>query len=279
MKSLWAFLLLVCVCESSLWPLLSSTIMRGRSYRRSGQNEDVSNKLDAYGEIPQLNKAVQATAQANSIAVMKSSNQSLLVFMLSDALHKLLLPVGAQQLKALDRDLYLLCTGFAGDCRAVTRFARQVVVNHTMNFACNPSAGYVARSMGQYFQAQLSNNGARALACHAFICHISNSSFIKTTLYEIDPTGRVQEVLAGAAGRNRDSAITAMIQHLDSSSEGAIAMVNVTVESGREWMGEAWKEQLANGDKMLRAFPLGPQQLQASTETGQNKTKVAIVTN
>lgn len=245
--------LVVEVLQASLFTTFSLNVLRPSRSPRRVEEEDITSKLDQFGDIPQLSNAFKALEQASSIAVIQLANNTTLVGLLADHAQKLLVPIGAQQLKVLDYpNMHILLTGFAGDGRSVLRHARQVVVNHTMALDCAPSPRKVAKCLGEYMHSFLSQN-MRPLACHAFIIHTTGRK--ACSIFEVDPSGSMQQVIAGVAGRGAEQGRQLLEQRL-----GQPLGQPLDEAEARRLIEEMWKDQLADAPidqkKQLKFFVL-----------------------
>eukprot|EP01039_Chlorochromonas_danica_P005747 gene5747-6331_t len=248
------------LCASSSLVTLFSSVLRprGPSRRSSSERQEVTNRLDQFGDIPALRYALQALDQAQSVAVLRLADNSTLVGLLSDYEQRLQVSIGSQHLKALDPPhLHLLVTGFAGDSRSLLRYARQLVVNHTLDYDSGPSGRWVAHRLGRWLQENVRSH-QRPYVVHFFV--IETFAERRGKIYEVNAAGSVQEVRAGVAGRQAGQAVDKIFQHL---SQQPVLIDNrggeiADEKEGRRLLEEIWQKQLGDMSKrkVLRLFHL-----------------------
>ena len=189
--------------------------------------------FDEYGSIPQLEGACLAISKCSSVAVVTGVNFTLVAYKLSDGSDP---TFSSHQISPDSKPLHvlinpfqhILLTGIVGECKKVSIFAKEVVLNHTIEYGVPPTGLFIANKVGKYLQTFLSGE-TRPLACHCFILssvekdHFSkysnnNMSELSSDkcqqyildrnnmiIFEVLPDGLVTQVYAGIAGGNIDS--------------------------------------------------------------------------
>jgi hypothetical protein len=210
------------VCEARLINrLLGLAVSKGGKSRIGKATDDRPALYDEYGSIPQVRNAYMAVSYARPIAAFCTENSTVVAFdrrpgALDSTLimttgcnpyHQLSSPYSTEGLRHS-----ILLTGVAGDCRTVVRYAKQMVLNYTMEYGSQPSGDYVAEQVGGYIQSHLMSAG-RMLACHCFVISapkhsqgvplisgVIDGGVAVTTIYEITAVGGVTKVSGGVAG-------------------------------------------------------------------------------
>mmetsp|Transcript_33404 Transcript_33404/g.34037 ORF Transcript_33404/g.34037 Transcript_33404/m.34037 type:complete len:255 (-) Transcript_33404:37-801(-) len=202
------FILMIPVSSPLGFGFFSSYVSRGATVPR----EPVT-KYAEYGSLPQLENTFKAVECASPIVAVRSENCTVLSFLEQDDT-LLIKSIGAQPISSLVNPWqHLFLTGSAGDCRMVTRYAQNRVLNYTVSFNAAPSGLYIANEIGKYLQ-QATQGMTRPLACHAFVIDA-----IGGTLFEIDASGQVSEVIAGVSGKGMKNGINILENSLISSMQ------------------------------------------------------------
>ena len=198
--------------NSNPFMLLSSSLSILRNRRGLSKNDDrdsVIIEFDEYGGLPQLKNTLVAVSKGSTIVAIRTSNTTILGYTTSKSgKYNLEVSLGGKPFYSLgNKYQYILVTGIIGDCRAVCRHAKQIALNHTMEFDYPPSGLYIANELARYLQ-KFTMSGTRPMAVHIFIADaLTNGINIDEDnpvgkLYEVDTSGNVLQIKAGCAGRN-----------------------------------------------------------------------------
>lgn len=201
----WLLLQLACVALTSGDGLLVSPVyhMLGLSISKSTRyirRDPPAAKFDEYG-LPQLENTNKAIEQAKQIVVVRAKNATVVAYQ-ADKTNTLQVPIGVQRFHSLISPYrQILLTGMVGDCRAVVRFAKQMVLNYTVEFDGFPEVKYIADKLGEFLIRKAAEGGSRHLACHIFL--IGSDRGQPGVLFEVSPAGTVSQILGGTAGGRR----------------------------------------------------------------------------
>lgn len=209
-------------------PIFSGQLL-GASIARQGlrrkvvrEKEVVVVDIDEYGNLPVL-KAIyeEALVKAPTCVAIRARNATVFAYQWETVVRSLQVPLGGKPMNMLINPWqYLLVTGFAGDCRVITRYAQQIVLNHTMEFNTQPTGEFIAQRLSDFLRAATRSSGKRPFCCHAFVADAlvhdagepsaSNTGKLDDkglvgggtgTLYEVDAAGRLAKVRGGVAGK------------------------------------------------------------------------------
>lgn len=146
-------------------------------YQRTTEEETSSddtvlstNLFDEYGDIPSIKEAYNQITKAKQIVVLRTINSTIIGYQLdSSANTRLEYSIGCKSFYMLQSPRHhILITGVIPDCRSVVRYTKQIVLNHTIEYASLPSGYYIAQRLSEYLQSS-SISSSRPLACHTFI--------------------------------------------------------------------------------------------------------------
>mmetsp|Transcript_24737 Transcript_24737/g.41241 ORF Transcript_24737/g.41241 Transcript_24737/m.41241 type:complete len:379 (-) Transcript_24737:641-1777(-) len=162
----------------------SLAISIGRSNRNTGRREKTVATFDEYGILPQVEHAYTAVNKARQIIVFRTHNATIAAYRMHSYEQQPILygSLGCKPLHTLtdshlkiltadpnfEQQNCLLLTGISGDCRMVARYAKQVVVNHTVAYATPPTGRFIAEKLGALLQSH-TGGSSRPLACHCFV--------------------------------------------------------------------------------------------------------------
>ena len=186
----------------------SLSILRNRKgLSKKNDREGVIIEFDEYGGLPQLKNTLVAVSKGSTIVAIRTTNTTILGYT-TPLKNSLEVSIGSKSLYSLgNKYQYILVTGVIGDCRAISRHAKQIALNHTMEFDYPPSGLYIANEIARYLQ-KFTMSGRRPMAVHVFIADaLANGINIDERhpigkLYEVDTSGNVIQIKAGCAGRN-----------------------------------------------------------------------------
>lgn len=211
-------LLMIILCESSInnhnynpFLLLSSSLSILKNRKGISRNDDrdsVIVEFDEYGGLPQIKNTLIAVSKGSTIVAIRTNNSTVLGYSKALKQNELEVSISNNLLYSLGNQYqYILVTGVSSDCRAVCRYAKQITLNHTIEFDHPPSGLYIANEIARYLQ-KFTMSGTRPMAVHIFIAdsivngiNIDDNNQIGK-LYEIDPTGNVMQIKAGCSGIN-----------------------------------------------------------------------------
>ena len=262
-----------------LTPWCSLAVTSGYRERKSTSR---TVEFNEFGSLPQLEYVYRAIDKAVTIVALRTANATIVSFlgMKPTAFQQ---PIGPQLLNNLmNPNQHLLITGLSGDARLVTRYARQIVLNHTVAFETAPSGTYIANEIGSFLQEQTVRGGIRPLAVHCFVI----DGLIEHSLHEIDAAGNVAQVWAGIAGEMRKKGREILsprlngsaISTIDVAQELATAVLQVVVDN-KARLEEEEKEEEDEG----HASVTGSSSIDGNktiSNSGSNTTAVhTIITN
>ena len=216
LASIFIFIVFSRLATAALYPNLLHLI-RGHKVREKRIKE--SFHADTYeSRIENVDYAID---QASSVVVIIFSD-GILVSKLqstsnnSDVLRANEDIVGVSGINELSAGLYLVVTGFGGDCREAIHFAKELVINGTFMNGFVPHGALVAKDIAKLFQASTMGS-ERPFACHALVCdcrpqvdlpHTSDDGSStneqgvdRLCVFEIHPTGALQVVRGSVMGR------------------------------------------------------------------------------
>lgn len=178
--------------------LLSHSHILFNSYvtRNFAPSKEIITSYDEFGELPQVENTKNAVRRSVSIVVLRSLNATFLGYSTANS-SQFEVPLGSRPLNSLINPWqFIFLTGLVGDCRYVTRFARNRVLNYTVSYNHPPTGSYISSEIGNLLQeASSKGGGIRPLACHIFLIDA-----IDGKIYEIDCTGHVSSVIGGVGG-------------------------------------------------------------------------------
>ena len=248
------YIVILCVLNVSLsfagvflTPWCSLAVTSGYRERKSTTR---SVEFNEFGNLPQLEYVYRAIDKALTIVALRTANATVVSF-LGMKPTTFQQPIGPQLLNNLmNPHQHLLITGLSGDARLVTRYARQLVLNHTVAFETAPSGSYLANEIGSFLQEQTVRSGTRPLAVHCFVL----DGLIEHSLHEIDAAGNVGQVWAGIAGELRKKGREILsprlngsaISTIDVAKELASTVLQIAIESKAK-LDEEEKEDDGNG--------------------------------
>jgi len=165
-------------------------------------DDDLYVDYDEFGNLPLLREVYEkGLSLAPTCIAVRCANATVFAYHWDSVVRSLQVPLGGKPMNMLIAPRqYLMVTGFAGDCRVVTRFARQVVLNHTVSFNTAPTGEYIAQRVSAFLQRATMTPGMRPFCCHAFVGDAATLQ-AKGSLHEVDTAGRIARVYAGIAGR------------------------------------------------------------------------------
>lgn len=185
-------------------PLLSAAVgARSQSARRFRAEGGGSIAYDEFGRIPELEEAQNALDSARSIAVIRLQNQTT-VGMVDDAPsnNTLSVPIGVNTINVIVPGVHLVITGLSADARYLIRAAKKKAVEYAHLFDKPISPRYLSSYLGKLIRDNYMNN-RRPIVNHMFVVG-------SRTVWEVNCLGIVQEIVAGAAGVDRQRAIDAI---------------------------------------------------------------------
>ena len=217
-----AFILQWACVECAVFPLTCSLAVT--SGRRGGGDGTRVVEYDEFGGLPQLENTYRAIGKASTIVALRTAENATVVSFLRPKNSAIEVPIGAQLLNGLVNPFqHLLVTGMSGDARMLTRYARQVVLNHTVAFEAAPSGTYLANEIGSYLQGFTVKGGTRPLAVHCYVV----DGLVEHSLHEVDAAGNVAQVWAGVAGAHEKKGRDVLAARLNGT---AVATVEVAKE-------------------------------------------------
>mmetsp|Transcript_29934 Transcript_29934/g.66212 ORF Transcript_29934/g.66212 Transcript_29934/m.66212 type:complete len:387 (-) Transcript_29934:35-1195(-) len=178
---LFAACLVYAACSGPLllFPSLLLSVSRQR-FANSRRQRTVAS-FDEFGALPQVQNAYAAINRAKPVVAFRTANATVVAFRLYESESKqLFVSMGCDPLQSLTsaewvpgssdrrRQHFLLVSGIAGDCRMLSRHAKELVLNHTVAFAAPPTGLYIAERLGAYLQGHTAGS-SRPLACHCFV--------------------------------------------------------------------------------------------------------------
>ncbi|KAJ1432280.1 hypothetical protein B484DRAFT_429945 [Ochromonadaceae sp. CCMP2298] len=201
---LFAACLVYAACSGPLllFPSLLLSVSRQR-FANSRRQRTVAS-FDEFGALPQVQNAYAAINRAKPVVAFRTANATVVAFRLYESESKqLFVSMGCDPLQSLTsaewvpgssdrrRQHFLLVSGIAGDCRMLSRHAKELVLNHTVAFAAPPTGLYIAeRLVRQGPRSALGPPGAQGT--------IQGK---QGTIYEVSCAGGVWRIAAGMAGR------------------------------------------------------------------------------
>ena len=237
--NVWVLLILCIVCgiqtSARLFrgiAVFSSVGARAPSARKfKGGGGTRSMSYDEFGNIPDLEEAQLAVDQARSVIAMRQSNCSVVAYVEDNSSnHILSTPVGINTVNLIcksNSDIYLVLTGLSADSRFLLRAAKKRAVDYSFMFDKPISAHLLSQYLGSIIRENYMNNN-RPLVSHMFV--IGDKS-----IWEIDCTGLVQEIVAGAAGLGRSRALEVLETRYNTS---------MNFEDRSKMIHEAYKDHL-----------------------------------
>jgi len=228
--------LALCLVESSWIGFLGLSV----SIRRPGstQKEPIFVDFDEFGSLPQLKNVYAAIGRSPTIVVIRTENSTVLGYNKLQVSSPLQIEYGGSLFNPLIKNsTYMLVTGFGGDCRVVTKYAKQIAINHTIEFNCNPTGLYVATKIGAFLQRMTITNGVRPYAVHTFIIDSDSKRDKIGKIYEIDAFGNIEQVYGGIAGSNHIKCRQLLLseyQHNTSNSDALILVENILTTAIKE---------------------------------------------
>jgi 20S proteasome alpha/beta subunit len=259
----------MCICVSvlpvivngRLLPIVLSTALHRQSQsaaRRRALQSPPSDLIDeADLSIPQITHAIEATRSIpRTVVVVRLKNETLVAVVddatAHDDIRPLQIPIGHHTVSVLAQpNLHLVVLGLAGDCRALHRHLREVVVNHTVAIAAVPPLSSVAKAVGDYLQSHI-HSPDRPLACHAFVFDTTPYRLLqpRPQVYEISPSGEVHAVCAGVAGRF-SRALLSKLEAVVLDSSFARMNVSEVKDQVRQWVQELVNSSSTDSDQSV----------------------------
>lgn len=193
--------LALCLVESSLLGFLGLSV----SIRRPGsrQKEPIFVDFDEFGSLPQLKNVYAVIGRSPTIVIMRTENGTIVGYNKLQVSSPLQIEYGGSLFNPLIKNsTFMLVTGMGGDCRVVTKYAKQVAINHTIEFNSNPTGLYIATKIGGFLQRMTITNGVRPYAVHTFIIDSDSKPDNAGKIYEVDAFGNIEQVYGGIAGSN-----------------------------------------------------------------------------
>lgn len=212
-------------------PLLSAAVgARSQSARRYRSEGGGSISYDEFGRIPELEEAQNALDSARSIAVIRLHNQTT-VGMVDDAPsnHTLSVPIGVNTINTIVPGVHLVITGLSADARYLIRAAKRKAVEYAHLFDKPISPRYLSNFLGKLIRDNYMSN-RRPFVNNMFVVGAG-------TVWEINCLGVVQEVVAGAAGVDRQRAIDMIESKFN---------VTLTREDSHSLLCSIYREQIAD---------------------------------
>jgi 20S proteasome alpha/beta subunit len=207
------------VATASLFPAPWCTLAVTSGYRERSKDTSRTVEYDEFGGLPQLENTYRAIGRASTIVAIRTGDNATVVSYLGTKQSAIQLPIGAQLLNNLINPYqHLLITGLAGDARLITRYARQVVLNHTVAFEAAPSGTHIANKIGSLLLEYTVRGGTRPLAVHCFVV----DGLVERSLHEIDAAGNVAQVWAGVAGTHMRKGMDILVSHLNGSAVDSV---------------------------------------------------------
>lgn len=193
-----AFIALWVSAQSGMFStLLSQSVSKHVKYHRP--DPATITNFDEFGALPQMKNVYAAISNARKVIVLRVANGTLVSYDDFDESrkNKLQFPLGGQIVNMLINPRnFLVVTGVIGDCRLVVKIARQIVLNHTIEYDIVPSGEYLTKEISSYIQKMTFESGSRPLGCHAFVINTAPNG----TIHEISASGAFSSVFAGTAG-------------------------------------------------------------------------------
>lgn len=175
------------------------------SIRRPGsrQKEPMFVDFDEFGSLPQLKNVYAAIGRCPTIVIARAANSTIVGYNKPQVSSPLQIEYGGSLFNTLVKNsTYMLVTGIGGDCRIITKYAKQLAINHTIEFNSNPTGLYVATKIGAFLQRMTITNGVRPYAVHTYIIDSCSQLDKSGKIYEIDAFGNIEQVYGGVAGSN-----------------------------------------------------------------------------
>lgn len=211
----WALLACLNLTSSAILSSVAFALISRKPGSSSSGGEYVAESVvhyDEFGEMPQIRNAFAAVNRGVSIVAVRAENHTVFAYAWMNA-SALQVPMGAHPFTSLGcGHQWMLVTGLAGDCRHVTRYAKETALNLTHHFGQPPSGHLIAEQVGSLLQ-RATFGESRPLACHAFMADL-----LTNALYEVDLTGNVLEVYASAAGIGASAGLKYLEEHWTNTS-------------------------------------------------------------
>lgn len=193
--------------------IFSGVGARAPSARKYRSESSVSISYDEFGRIPELEDAQAALDNARSISVLRIQNKTLIA-VVEDApsTHVLSIPIGISSINIVSSGkpgIRLVITGLSADARYLYKVARKKAIEYAHLFDKSISIRLISQYLGRIIRENYMNN-RRPLLTHMFLLGDS-------TIWEISCSGLVQEIVAGAAGLDRQKAIFLMERQYNNS--------------------------------------------------------------
>lgn len=191
--------MIVLLLSPSTNTLFVTSSVRGRTNRIIyKEKEPVLTEFDEDGGIQDISTVYAAIEKSPRALVMSIENGTLLSYNIPSTYSSLQVSYGGSPLTMLSNpSQYMLITGIGGDCRYITRKVKQIALNHTMSFDCEPTALYIAKKVSNILQYSTMTSGSRLFATHIFICDQRDKK-----IFEIDAIGNIAELNAGVSGHS-----------------------------------------------------------------------------
>jgi 20S proteasome alpha/beta subunit len=197
----------------SLLPKLSF-LLRSRLRGEKQYRSTYISEYDEEGQIREMKNIEHCINQASPIVVIQVSNGTVIGYCSKpDSLLSSNTIIGVDYITYLNHPkFYLLCTGLGGDCRETISSVKQFILNTTFEKNIIPSGKLTSSFLGSMFQ-KATTGKTRSYACHAIICDMRNirssdsnnnsnsSSSSAGILYDIQPSGEVQQVYGNVIGK------------------------------------------------------------------------------
>lgn len=239
MATMLLLIVLLCIVHlssQSAWKLtLFTSVTRPDPSHRKSSNDKT--KYDEFGHIPQLDNAQKALNNAKTVVVVRVSNGTI-VGMIEDWTTKgLVVSQGGKVITSLTGfkpHLYLVMTGLVGDGRYIIRKARELFIDHVVDFDRNIPPRILCSKLGDELM-NLLMGGGRPLAVHLFI--LSDKK-----VWQVECNSAITQIYAGAAGQGRDEALKQLSSRYNSS---------LTQIDGTALVEEILRAQLKAPDRQL----------------------------
>lgn len=158
-------LILLLLTSLVLIPIQEAAVHPFSNFRASDYDRG-TNMFNPDGELLQVRYAEEATLKGDTIVCVTSSSRSDLkltaaepassssqiVLGISTKAEDILLDrsnTGIQKVSKVDDNIWVACTGLAGDGRALLRVARMVCANYRTRYGCLPTIQYLAGAVGE----------------------------------------------------------------------------------------------------------------------------------
>lgn len=209
---------------------------RAPSARRAPSESSPVVQYDEFGRIQQLDFAQCMIDSARSVIALRLRNGTLVGFVDNQPTRSVLQVSQSHSplsiVSSTQSSVSTLMTGHVADANFVVMKAREAALNH-IHLYDSPVHGKRISSVVADIIMDNYMRGDRPLATHAFV--IANHS-----IWEVDCRGVVQEISAGAAGLDRDSAIQILEQSFNT---------NMNIEEAKDLIHRIYRNQLESSSK------------------------------